>query len=347
MTRLLVLFILCLGLSTQGHAQVDPIFPDLDGTLLRDALFSTYRVENSISYSEARAEMYSDIDLLPGDSIRCVYTGYTVPMDINAERATTYLLNLGINTEHVYPRSKGALRNTVPYSDMHHLFPSEARANQIRASFPFAEVNDRDTDKWLINQDEFSSIPTTNIDAYSEFDNNVAFEPKESFKGNVARAYFYFYTMYKEIADREDPDFFENQRADLCDWHFQDPTDSLEMVRSSKIAALQGNENPFVLDCSLARLYCDEIDDMCKQTVSIAQEENTTYRINSTPLGLLVYNGGSTPHQLTVHDIAGRKVLSTSVNPGVSIVELDNMYTLLIVRLISPTGVVHTEKVLK
>jgi len=62
-----------------------------------------------------------------------------------------------------------------------------------------------------------------------------------------------------------DPDFFNIQRSDLCDWHFQDPVDEQEWNATHTIGFYQdGKVNPFVLDCSLAvRTYCDQIGDAC------------------------------------------------------------------------------------
>ncbi|MEY3053095.1 MAG: hypothetical protein RLY31_2880, partial [Bacteroidota bacterium] len=94
-------------------------------------------------------------------------------------------------------------------------------------------------------------------------------EPREDHKGNVARAMFYFYTMYREQADDADPDFFDLQRETLCQWHYADPVDSLEHARSLMIAAYQdGLANPFVLDCTTAtRSYCSDNPQPCTPLV--------------------------------------------------------------------------------
>jgi hypothetical protein len=48
---------------------------------------------------------------------------------------------------------------------------------------------------WLRGTTRLTTIPTSNIDEYSE-DTNSQFEPREDHKGNLARAAFYFYTMH-------------------------------------------------------------------------------------------------------------------------------------------------------
>ncbi|MDV7400839.1 endonuclease, partial [Arthrospira platensis SPKY1] len=85
------------------------------------------------------------------------------------------------------------------------------------------------------------------------------FEPREAVKGAIARAMFYFYTMYREEADAADPDFFRQQVQTLCQWHRQAPPDARELARTRAIARHQdGKPNPFVLDASLAeRAFCE------------------------------------------------------------------------------------------
>ena len=63
-----------------------------------------------------------------------------------------------------------------------------------RADFPFAEIPDNETDTWYYLTLTLNTIPSSNIDLYSERRNGF-FEPREDHKGNVARAMFYFYTM--------------------------------------------------------------------------------------------------------------------------------------------------------
>lgn len=52
--------------------------------------------------------------------------------------------------------------------------------------------------------------------------------------------------------------FFDRQVETLCQWHRIDPADPTEVSRSHAIQKYQGNDNPFVLDPSLAaRTYCN------------------------------------------------------------------------------------------
>ncbi len=102
-----------------------------------------------------------------------------------------------------------------------------------------------------------NAIPSSAINQYSEVI-STQFEPREKVKGDIARAMFYFYTIYRDQADRVDPNYFDKQRQTLCKWNQQDPPDSTEIERSHAISRFQGNDNPFVLDVRLAeRAYCN------------------------------------------------------------------------------------------
>ncbi|MDJ0597728.1 MAG: endonuclease [Crocosphaera sp.] len=239
--------------STPGPISSQSIFPDLSGEALRSRLATEYSVKTRLGYDRARDFMYSELDNDNG-VVRGIYSDFTVQVNPNSSRprSDAYQNGKGINAEHSWPQSKGA--TGVAKSDIHHLFPTQVRVNSLRGSFPFADIEDSRTERWLIDNREENTIPSTNIDDYSE-SMNGAFEPREAVKGNIARALFYFYTIYR---DQAEDGFFEEQQDTLCNWNMSDPVDAAELERSHGIASQQGNENPFVIDPSLAnRLYCN------------------------------------------------------------------------------------------
>ena len=266
MQNFLIIFFILLGFC-QVNAQYDheAVFKDLEGDPLFEAIIETYKPSQVLSFGNARDTMFALIDS-KNNVLECVYSGHTVLLDPNEDPTQSAYQNgsaTGINTEHTFPQSKGAANGNAK-SDMHHLFPTRSPVNSARGNDPFREIPDSDTNSWYYLEGSMSSIPTTDIDSYSE-DTADGFEPREIQKGNVARAVFYFYTMYREEADNASSSFFGIQQETLCDWHFLDPVDEDEWNRSKKIAVYQdGKENPFVLDCSLAaRMYCPEIDNAC------------------------------------------------------------------------------------
>ncbi|MDX1410496.1 MAG: endonuclease, partial [Saprospiraceae bacterium] len=235
------------------------IFPGLSDQTLLDALVASYKPASVLTLAQAKDTLYARIDNRL-DSVRGVYSGFAVHVPQNQDPSQAVFLDgNGINLEHSWPRSKGADEGTQGHSDMHHLFPSRVAVNSARASNPFDEIDDTQTTSWFYLDATMSTIPSVNIDAYSEA-TQALFEPRESVKGDIARAAFYFYTMYRDDADAADPDFFASQRATFLAWHTADPADSLEVDRTLQIATFQdGKENPYVLDPTLAeRAFCDD-----------------------------------------------------------------------------------------
>ncbi|MEA3494716.1 MAG: endonuclease [Bacteroidota bacterium] len=226
------------------------IFSGQKGSTLINSLYLNYKPSIVLSYSNARDEMWGADADKHGGKLVGVYTGFTITIDPNGEHPRTEAYNKGINCEHTWPKSKGAGSGNAE-SDLHHLFPTLVQANSIRGSYPFADIPDDQADKWLIDDNVLTSKPSSNIDDYSEFDNSGYFEPREDHKGNVARAMFYFYTMYKSQADQS---FFEQQKETLYKWHYQDPVDTDEIWRNDFVASKQSNKkNPFILDSTLIR----------------------------------------------------------------------------------------------
>lgn len=257
--RYIIFLCAFLPLSVLGQGHI-PVFPGLNGDSLIIAIRSNYSPATVLDYDMARDTLFKNIDSV-NDTLYGVYTTHEVYLPPGMDPTIAAFKNGsadGINTEHSWPRSKGA-GNGNAESDMHHLFPTRTPVNSDRASFPFGEVNDNSALKWYFKNMTLNQKPGNNIDAYSELGSNT-FEPRENFKGDIARAMFYFYTIYREQADEKDPEFFTIQREDLCTWHVQDEIDWVEWERTQKIAAYQdGKANPFILDCSLAfRSYCPE-----------------------------------------------------------------------------------------
>jgi hypothetical protein len=243
----------------------EPVFPSLKGQELFIEVQSSYKPDSIIDYAYARDTLFLKIDAI-NRNLSCIYTGLTLNIPEGIDPTQAVFLNgvaNGINTEHPYPLSLGT-DNTPAKSDMHHIYPSRIKTNADRGNLPFAEVNDDATKRWYFEDTESSSKPSSNIDAYSELGDGF-FEPRESVKGDIARSMFYIFTIYNNEVTSVNNTYFESQKKVLCDWHFKDVVDEKEWTRTKKIKKYQGNENPFVLDCSLAaRLYCDQQDNACK-----------------------------------------------------------------------------------
>ncbi len=236
------------------------LFPGQTGAALRASLVAVYKPATVPSEAVGKDRMYDTVwNVVVGgtEGVVGVYTGFFVPFDCQPSCDPSQdVFNQpdenteGINQEHLWPRAEGAGSGNAE-RDLHHLAPTWVRANSDRGNLPFAEVSDALTDDWYIENTVTSTVPASNIDAYSERDRDAAFEPREAFKGNTARAMFYFYTMYEAQASDA---FFEEQKETLRTWHDLDVVDQAEYDRTFVIASFQdGRPNPFLLDSTLVR----------------------------------------------------------------------------------------------
>jgi deoxyribonuclease I len=216
------------GASEPGGGTTSPSpFEGLKDRALIRALHDAEAQHKDLGYNKARQIIFTELDNHEG-RVKCVYTG--------RELATDRIPNSNdMNTEHSWPQSKGA---TGPAkSDLHHLFPTDSKANAIRGNYPFGEVKDV---KWSQNGAKFGK------DAQGQ----LVFEPPDEHKGNVARALFYFSTVYGKPIPTGD-------EAVLKQWNHQDGVDAAEVARNTAIEGYQGNRNPFVDDALLADRISD------------------------------------------------------------------------------------------
>ncbi len=222
------------------------------GQPLIDALQDDYTPGNPLGYGPARDILYSEIDN-NGLELSCIYTEFTVTLDPNEDPSVSAFQNgAGLNAEHVYPQSLGAA-NEPAKSDLHNIFPSKVNVNESRGNCPYDEVEDNDTDIWYYLDMQSNNIPIVEIENYSEKDEeDCFFEPREAVKGDIARAMFYFYAIYQLNAKAADPNYFHLQKEILYQWHVSDPVDDVESQRNGLIALNQGNNNPFIIDSTLA-----------------------------------------------------------------------------------------------
>lgn len=302
------------------------VFPEMEGNALFNALVETYTIDKQLSYGMARDTMFANVDAV-NDSLSTIYTGMTLylPPDEDPTQAVFFNgMDNGINTEHSYPRSKGA-ENGNARADMHHLYPSRIKTNNARGSRKFAEINDAQTLTWFRDTEELSGIPSTDIDEYSELSDD-SFEPRESVKGDIARSIMYFYTIYRQQAMSADPNYFTSMEETLCDWHYADPVDQKEWERTWKIAKYQEDKpNPFVLDCSLAnRMYCGTISTEC---LIVDTDEAILEKPNIWPnpaTDIIWLDGIDENWSVKIYDALGRIVSTDTSGHSISLLGIDS-----------------------
>ncbi|MBC6698177.1 endonuclease [Hymenobacter puniceus] len=234
--------------SVVASAQTLPPAPptSLQGQALKDWLRQNWYdgKRTELSYNVARGKMYNYVDNFQG-RVTCVYSGYQETVRLDSTSTNPGVVS-NINCEHSIPQSwfNEVVRMR---SDIHHLFPTVIQWNSDRGSDPFAEIPDNQTTKWIRGNSSQTTIPTSNIEEYSE-DTNSQFEPREDHKGNLARCAFYFYTMHQGQTFDPGKDVI-TALADLntlYQWHLADPVDARERERNRRAAKSQGNFNPYI-----------------------------------------------------------------------------------------------------
>ncbi|SHI95201.1 Por secretion system C-terminal sorting domain-containing protein [Hymenobacter daecheongensis DSM 21074] len=241
----------CVAVLSFGTAATAQVMPPAPAASLQGQALKTWLVQNwydgkrvELSYNSARGKMYNYVDNFQG-RVTCVYSGYQETVRIDSASTNPGVVS-NINCEHSIPQSwfNEVVRMR---SDIHHLFPTVIQWNSDRGSDPFAEIPDAQTLKWMRGNTSQTTIPTSNIDEYSE-DTNSEFEPREDHKGNLARAAFYFYTMHQGQTFDPGKDVITAlaNLNTLYQWHLADPVDARERERNRRVAKSQGNFNPYV-----------------------------------------------------------------------------------------------------
>ena len=194
----------------KGNDLYDPC-NGLEDEQLKRALLQLVQDHVSVGYQRAQDLVFSDIDNVDG-YVECVYTGRKLKTSGEPNASD-------MNIEHSWPQSLGA--TGIAKCDMHHLFPTDSRANGLRGNNPFGDV---DHPSWE--------------QGGSKTDKEV-FEVRPEQRGDTARGMFYFSIRYNK---RIDP----KQEEVLKRWHKEDPVDADEKKRNDRIHNFQNNRNPFV-----------------------------------------------------------------------------------------------------
>lgn len=201
----------------------------LKGQALLMALRKIASKHKDLGYDGARDVMFADADDQDNDDVVVdCYLGQAYPRVNN--RSTAYQNGQGMNAEHTWPQSKGA--EGAAKADLHHLFASEIKANGVRSSFPFGVVTDK---TWTGGG---SALGT-------DAQGRTVFMPRAEHRGNVARAIFYFYTVYGGLGSTN-LENFKVEEPVLLRWHQEDPVDQAEQVRNDIVQRAQGNRNPYI-----------------------------------------------------------------------------------------------------
>lgn len=198
------------------------------------------------------------------------------------------------NREHTWPAT--FFNDFYPmYADLFHVMPTDAWVNNKRNNFPYGEVINPN-----FTAQNGGKLGITN--SYSIFNasnpNHWAFEPIDSFKGDVARNYFYMSTRYMG----EDASWYSWEMANganlspeaatlLLSWHHLDPVSQKEIDRNNAVFSIQQNRNPFIdypvfADCIWGTADCTPLGITTSKISTLLLFPNPAQDVLQLPSGL-------------------------------------------------------------
>jgi deoxyribonuclease-1 len=189
------------------------------------------RNHKKLNYKTAKKELFGKLHLEQDEDgryfVKDVYCRkkYTSQFPsigkVGPERIPNHTI---VNCEHTWPQSKFKGRSSHQKGDLHHLFPTESKANSKRSSNNF---------------DIITNGKAAHRDCEASQSTSGTFQPPPEHRGNVARAMFYFSTRYNLP-------IHEKMERVLKLWHEQDPVDEKEIKRNDMIEEIQSNRNPYI-----------------------------------------------------------------------------------------------------
>lgn len=178
----------------------------------------------------------------------------------------------GCNIEHSFAKSWWGGSENDAYKDCYHLNPSNSTANSSRSNYPLG-VPTKD-----IKDKSVTGSLTVGKRTHPTLGDHYVFEPKDEYKGDFARAYFYVATCYGRDIYGNYPDLpttskknhlgwrldnkdvgsyyamqnnnyleFQDWEIEvLLAWHRQDPVSEKELKRADAVSDFQHNRNPYI-----------------------------------------------------------------------------------------------------
>lgn len=265
MTRrhLLSVFILSMSVFTalaQGPNHSGTYYQNAQakkGAALKTALSGIiYNRQERGGADAAYKQLWTDLkttDVRPDGSIWDMYSAVShfTPVT-DQDKGSHKEEGLVYNREHSFPKSWFGGKVMPMYTDLFHLYPTDAFVNEKRSNYPLGET----TGERYTSKEGFSKLGKCTCPGYTD----IVFEPNDEYKGDFARTYFYMVTCYEEKL----PDWYGNADAKptldgntypglaawqlemLLRWAANDPVSKKEIDRNNAVYALQKNRNPFI-----------------------------------------------------------------------------------------------------
>lgn len=234
------------------------------GFVLKTQLYNIIKGHTTKSY-DALKGLYRQTDSDNGFQDKYYEKDNTI-LDIYSEIATTkdpYNFTPGqkecgnyknegdcYNREHLIPQSVFS-KNSPMVSDPLHIWPTDGKVNGMRSNYPHGVVGSA-----TYTSLNGSKLGSNKNSGYSAGYSGIVFEPIDEFKGDIARAYFYFATRYQEngiqswtyamFNKTKDKVFTDTFLKILMTWHLNDPVSDREKDINNLVYRYQGNRNPFI-----------------------------------------------------------------------------------------------------
>lgn len=172
-------------------------------------------------------------------TVTCAYSN-----EIQVYSGPFSFTGIDYSREHCMPRSwmpNGGSTSSDPGADYHNLLlVKNTGVNSRRSNYAYGDV---------------VNMTSGYLDCKLGHDSNgvLVFEPKQSIKGDAARAMFYQMVAYDgylgaswALGDLAHTYSAQQDINTLLAWHIQDPVSPEEIARHEYIAYLQNNRNPFI-----------------------------------------------------------------------------------------------------
>lgn len=283
-------------------------------------------------YKLTMMDQFEVRDTTNGQSyVECAYSGERYVFDDPFDWTAT-----GYSREHTFAHtwmaSHPADQPEEPeYNDQHNLYPTNlSEANGPRSNLPLGEIDGQVVDSYLEGATGYSG-------------SQLVYEPRDSQKGNAARAIFYMVTCYGFSLDGDIDS--EDQDQDLLkEWHFNDLPDNYEIARHEFIYNQQGNRNPYIDSVAFACFV--DFDafgyDATNCNLNVEEQLSNSMVVYPVPANDEVYIqvNGTTIESYEVVDMQGRVVASNSdASKDVVIFDANEFKSgSYIVRVVTPYG---------
>lgn len=225
-------------LSTFVMYRLPNVRPRVNETV-RQQLKRLYGAHKTLGYNEGRKLSYNNVECA-NNEMTLIYVSTPYPWTCGSNKMPS---STDVNAEHIVPQSTFDKKEPMK-SDIHHLFASPSKINNMRGNLPYGEL-DRNTCKYWCNKNQCQNSKPSNPAEYDCI-SATNFMPIDQDKGRVARAIFYFYTVYDQydISSKFDV-------ALLKKCNSNNPPQEFEIARNDRANKTQGNRNPYIDDFTL------------------------------------------------------------------------------------------------